>query len=289
MNHNFKPIISKIYPRKLDTHKGDYGKVFVIAGSIGMTGAASLTSLSALRIGAGMVGLGIPESLNQILEAKLTEVITYPLEETNDVSIDLKAYDRILKLIDKYDILAIGPGVSLNKSTQELIRKIVVEINKPIILDADGLNAFVGNLDDLKNKKTNSLIITPHLKEFSRLFEISADELRKKREDLTRQVSSEYNMTTVLKGYRTIVASSLKIYVNDTGNPGMATAGSGDVLTGIIAGLRAQGLDDFESASLGVWLHGKAGDLAKEEKGEMSIIASDILENLNLAIRKLIL
>lgn len=281
-------IISKIYPRKPDSHKGDYGKVLVIAGSVGMSGAATLTSLSALRAGSGMVSLAIPKSLNTILEIKLTEVITYPLAETKEGSIAANAYQEIKKLIARNDIIVIGPGLSLNKSTQQLIRQLVTGFDKPIIIDADGLNAFVGFKKELKKAKTKSIIITPHEAEFSRLFEIPLKDVHLQREGLTKKISSEYNITTVLKGYRTVVASSLKTYINESGNPGMATAGSGDVLTGLIAGLRAQGLDDFEAASLAVWLHGRAGDLAAEKYTQLSLIATDILEQIPEAMKELI-
>ena len=279
----------KIYPRKPDTHKGDYGKIFVLAGSSGMTGAACLSSFSALKSGAGLVYLGIPKSLSSVVESKLIEVIAVPLPETKQGTVAVEAFKKLKNIADGCDFLLIGPGLSRNNSTQELVRKLVLSVKKPILLDADGLNAFESKVRLLKKRKTKSLILTPHPGEFSRLLKKSVQEIEKNREKFTREFAEKFNLILVLKGYRTIVVSSEgSMYINDSGNPGIATAGSGDVLSGVIAGLRVQGLSDFEAASLGVYIHGRAGDIAANTKSEISLIASDILKSLPVVFKEII-
>lgn len=267
--------------RKADSNKGNYGHVFVLAGSLGMTGAACLCAQAAMRSGAGLVTLGIPESLNSIVASKLNEVMTLPLWETDRGSLDLKAFEDIRKFSEKIDVLAIGPGLSVNKSTQALIRKICTTINKPIVLDADGINAFDGFVPLLKKvSKKGPCVLTPHPGELSRLFKLSVAQIQKEREKIAKNFSDSYNMTIVLKGHKTIVASENNLYVNSTGNPGMASGGCGDVLTGIISSFLAQGLGVFEAAKFGVYLHGLAGDFAKKDKTEFGLVASDIIENI---------
>ncbi|MCM8779048.1 MAG: NAD(P)H-hydrate dehydratase [Candidatus Omnitrophica bacterium] len=273
--------------RKSDTHKGDYGHVFVLAGSRGLTGAATLCSLAALRVGAGLVTLGIPESLNPILEVKLTEVMTFPLPETKEASLSFKAKGKVLDFLKKCDCVVIGPGLSRNQETQRLVRFLLKRIALPIVLDADGINALVGYPEILKEIKTD-LILTPHIGEFFRISGISTEEIKKDKISVVKNFLKNYNIVLVLKGYQTIVAQQGKIYVNKTGNPGMATAGSGDVLTGMMGGFLAQKISPFESAKIAVYLHGLAGDLAKEEKTEYGLIASDILDNIPKAIKKLL-
>ncbi|MCM8766180.1 MAG: NAD(P)H-hydrate dehydratase [Candidatus Omnitrophica bacterium] len=274
--------------RKPDTHKGDYGHVFVLAGAKGLTGAATLCSQAVLRVGAGLVTLGIPASLNPILEVKLTEVMTLPLPETKEASLSFKAKDRILNFLEKCDCVIIGPGLSRNEETQKLVRFLLKKISLPIVLDADGINALAGYLELLKNIK-GDLVLTPHIGEFSRLVGISIEEIKKNKISVAKNFLRKYNIILVLKGYQTIIAQRAKrIYINKTGNPGMATAGSGDVLTGMIGGFLAQGISPFDSAKFAVYLHGLAGDLAKKEKSEYGLIASDILENIPRAIRRLL-
>ncbi len=274
--------------RKRDSHKNDYGHCVILAGSKGLTGAGCLTALAALRIGAGLVTLCIPKSLNQIIEIKLTEIMSLPLPETNNHTLSSKSTQTIFNFIEekKVDVLGIGPGLSLNSSTQVLIRNIVKRFKGTIILDADGITAFSkGNIKKLKERK-GSLIITPHLGEFSRLINKSKHIINRNREEITRQFAQEYSLICVLKGYRTIVTDGKVSYVNPTGNPGMATAGTGDVLTGIITGLVAQGYSSLEASIGGVYIHGLAGDVAVRFKGEMCLIASDMIDFLPLAIEK---
>lgn len=277
--------------RKPDTHKSDYGHIFVIAGSLGLTGAAVLCANSAMRAGAGLVSLGCPESLYSIIARKTyPEVMVRPLAETKERTLSLKAYPSIMALAQKADVLAAGPGMSRNIRTQRLILRIVRDIRKPLVLDADALNAICGHLDLLRLRvgdRRQYPVLTPHPGEFSRLTGRSVVYIRKNRENLAKSFASRYNTVLVLKGHHTVVASPQgKLYVNKTGGPGMATAGCGDVLTGIIAALLGQGLENFEAAKLGVYLHGAAGDLAANEKTQAGMLASDIIEKIPEAIKK---
>ena len=274
-----------LYNREKDTHKGDYGYVLIIGGSVGLTGAVCLCANASLRIGAGLVRVAVPASLNEIFEIKLTEVMSLPLPD-RDGYLSLEGYDLILEILDKIDVIVLGPGASVKDSVKELFFKIIQEIDKPIIIDADGINLVSLDVDILKRRKSKDLIITPHLAEFSRLLKLDIQNIKKNRKELVKDFSFRYNLVCVLKGYRTLVSDGKRLFENKTGNPGMATAGSGDVLTGLIAGLVAQKVNAFESAKIGVYLHGLAGDLAEKEKTQSSLIASDIIEKLPCAIKK---
>ncbi|MDO9391930.1 MAG: NAD(P)H-hydrate dehydratase [bacterium] len=272
--------------RKPDAYKGSCGTVLVLAGSAGMTGAARLASLSALRSGAGLAYLGIPESLSDVMESKLTEAIIKPLPETRTRTLSLHALDRIKALMAKADSLVMGPGLSTHPETLELVQAVVKHLNIPAVLDADALTALSGNVQLLKTQAP--LVLTPHYGEMARLTgrtiaEIKADPMR-----AAGEFAVEYNKTVVLKGAPTVIAGpSGNIWINTTGNSGMATAGSGDVLAGLIAGLLAQGLSPENAAKLGVYLHGLAGDLARENKTEYCLLAGDILDELPAAYKKL--
>lgn len=275
--------------RKKNSNKDDYGHVFVLAGSVGFTGAAVLTASAAMRTGAGLATIGIPESLNTIVAKRVLEVMTKPLPETKDKTISLNAYKGIAAFSQKADVLAIGPGLSRNPSTQKLIRKIVSKIKLPMVIDADGINALCGHLDVLTpNPQHLTPILTPHPGEFSRLTGKTVSYIQKHRETLAKSFSSDYNIILILKGNKTVIAEpGGKIYINKTGNPGMAAAGAGDVLTGMVAALLGQGFSAFKAAKLGVYLHGMAGDLAAKEKTQAGLIASDIIEKIPDAIKKL--
>ena len=270
--------------RRRNTHKGDYGHVFILAGSRGLTGAAALCANAVLRSGAGLATLGIPASLSLVMARKLTEVMTCALPETSHGALALKAKKEILRRANDADIVVLGPGLSQNKDTQRLVRELVVSIRKPMVLDADALNAICARVAILKKLK-KAYVVTPHPGEMSRLFGKSTRYIQKNRLTVAKKFSNQYNAVVVLKGSGTIVAEKNKTYVNKTGNPGMATAGSGDVLTGIIGGFLAQGLKPFDAARLAVHVHGLAGDLAAEDKGEAGLIAGDILEKIPEAIR----
>lgn len=278
-----------LFHRKDNTHKGDYGHILILAGSAGFSGAAVLCANAAMRCGAGLVSLGVPEGVYSIIAKKsYPEVMVKPLAETKERTLSLKAYSRIMALAQKADLLAIGPGLSQNSQTQKLVLRIIRGIQKPMVLDADALNALCGHLDLLRvMSHPSTTILTPHPGEFSRLIGRPPDYVQKNREMLAKRFASDYNIILILKGHRAIVASpDGKTYVNKTGNPGMASAGSGDVLTGMVAALLGQGLSGFEAARLGVYLHGLAGDLAAKEKTQAGMIASDIIENIPEAIKK---
>ena len=282
-----KRSLKKLKPRFKDTHKGDYGHVFVIAGSVGLTGAAYLTSMGALLSGSGLVTLGLPKSVNPIMEEKLTEVMTKPLPETARQTLSIKALPEIIKFAKKIDAIAIGPGLSREKSTQQLIRKVVTSLYKTFVLDADGLNAFEGRAGLLKKVK-GELVITPHPGEMSRLIGMAVPSIQKERIKIARKASRLYNCITVLKGARTVVCNQRgDLYINQTGNPGMATGGVGDILTGMIASFIGQGIEPYGAAKVAVYLHGRAGDLAMRKKGEISLIATDLLDKLPEVFKKL--
>lgn len=273
--------------RAADSHKGSFGHVGVIAGSIGKTGAAAMTSLASLKVGAGLVSLAVPSSLNQILAQKLTEVMTFPLPEGKEGFLGNRAEERIIEFLADKDVVAIGPGISTDKETQGLIRRLVKRISIPMVIDADGINAFVGYTDILKDIGI-PIIFTPHPGEMASLLGINPSDVQDDRIGISRRVSTEYNIYLLLKGARTIIAEpSGAIYINPTGNPGMATGGTGDILTGIIAGLIAQRLDISSAVRFGVFLHGLAGDLAAKEKGEAGMIAGDLLDMIAEAIREI--
>ncbi|MCM8819198.1 MAG: NAD(P)H-hydrate dehydratase [Candidatus Omnitrophica bacterium] len=274
------------YKRKKDTHKGDYGYVFVLGGSVGLTGAVCLCAQAALRIGAGLVRVGVPKSLNHIFEIKLTEVMSLPLEEEKGY-LSIKAFNQIKDFLKNVDVIALGCGAGRHTSTKKLFLKLLTEIDKTFVVDADGINALASNLEILKNRKSKNLVLTPHLGEFSRLLKLDIEKIKQERKELVKDFSFRYNLVLVLKGNRSLVSNGKALYENRTGNPGMATAGTGDVLTGIISGLIAQGMNIFEAAKLGVYLHGRAADLATKEKLEACLIASDVIEYLPVAIKSM--
>ncbi|MCX5705200.1 MAG: NAD(P)H-hydrate dehydratase [Candidatus Omnitrophica bacterium] len=263
-------------------HKGDFGHVFILAGSTRFSGAAALCSNAAIRSGAGLVTLGIPKGINSgIIKIKPKEVMTLPLPETKDGSLSLPAFALIQKFAKNADVLAIGPGLTQDKSTQTLICKVIAVILKPMVIDADGLNALVNHLDILRKTKNDrrATILTPHPGEMAKLLKINVKQVQGDRKNIARKFAKKHKITLVLKGHNTVVADSLgKVFVNKTGNPGMATAGSGDVLTGMIAAFLGQGLNAFEASIYGVYLHGLAGDLAAGEKTQNCLIASDIID-----------
>ena len=279
--------VAQLRPRDKESHKGDYGHVFILAGSQGLTGAAYLASQAALLAGSGLVTLGIPRSLNTIMEIKLTEVMTLPLDETKECSFAASAEKKIIDFALTCDAAAIGPGVSLNGETQSLVRSLVKKLNRPIVLDADGLNAYADNAADLANDGDKPIVITPHPGELARLTGMTIDEIQRDRQAAARSASIRFGAITVLKGFQTVVAFKDEIYVNETGNPGMASGGAGDVLTGIITSLMGQGLDPFGAAKLGCHVHGMAGDLALREYGEISLTAVNVLEFLPRAFKAL--
>ena len=267
-------------PRRRDTHKGDYGHLLVLAGSVGKTGAAAMACQAALRMGAGLVTLGIPKSLNPVMEVKLTEAMTEPLPETTKQTLSLKAFNPILRLCENKKAVILGPGIGTAKETQLLVLRLVQALDLPLILDADALTALATRPKTLP-AKNSSLILTPHPGEMARLIGSTAKEIQEDRIGISRNFASTRNVFLVLKGYRTLIATPRKeIYINPTGNPGMATGGTGDVLTGMLGGLICQGGSLLKSLQTAVYLHGLAGDGAALKKGERSVVATDLIEQI---------
>jgi hydroxyethylthiazole kinase-like uncharacterized protein yjeF len=275
-------------PRRHDAYKYDFGKVLIIAGSKGMSGAAYLAAKSALRIGAGLVKVAMPASTIHVIENSLPEAMSAALEETEDKTLSVKAKDRLGECIDWCDVVAIGPGLSQHKETMALVGKICRKLNKPAVIDADAIIALAGEFKWIQNIESE-IIFTPHVGEFSALTGISKDRILHDRIISTRNFSKQFNKTLLLKGCPTLIAGKGgKVFVTRTGNPGMATAGSGDVLTGVVVGLMAQGLTAEEAGFSGAFIHGLAGDWAASEKTELGLIASDIMDYLPAAVASIV-
>ena len=263
--------------RKDGSHKGDYGKVFLLAGSEGMLGAGVLRSRGALRVGAGLVYLGVPLKARDAVNLVTPEVIVIGGEGAGDYLANALGANAV----------AIGPGLGARRDlARELLSKLSEEkYGAPVILDADGLNAFAGDLEALQKLKLK-LIITPHPGEMARLWGRRIEEIQPERQKITQETAQLLQCVVVLKGHQTVVVEGGGAsYINNTGNPGMASGGTGDVLTGMIAGLAAQGLASYNAAVAGVYLHGLAGDLAAKEKGAYGLIASDLVEKIPYAIQ----
>jgi len=281
------PLPTPLSRRKSNVHKNHFGHVLILAGSKRMLGAAALTSLAAIRSGAGLVTLGIPKSLNAAAHKKISNTImTYPLNETSSQTLAFSCFKQIKNSYSAYNAIAIGPGLSNNASTQRLILKIIETSPLPLVIDADALNALCGSLKSLAKTKTIK-ILTPHPGEMSRLIKQPKPAIEANRNKVASAFAQKHNCILLLKGSETVVAASKnKIYINRTGNAGMATAGSGDVLTGMIAAFIVQGLSGFDAAKYGAYLHGKAGDLAAKAKTRTAMIASDIIEYIPSAIKR---
>ncbi len=274
----------KIFPkRKKDTHKGDYGKIAILGGSSGMSGSVYLSSMAALRTGAGLVYNIVPKSISNILQIKTNEQIILPLDSFNIINNE-ENLRKINYYIRDKDILAIGPGMGQDDSLNSLINSIFKDFSGKILIDADGLNAISSDIKILKNHK--NLVLTPHLMEFSRLTKLSLDQINSDRIGLAKKFARDKGVILVLKSEETIVTDGFRIYINKIGNPGMATAGSGDVLSGVISALLHR-LDNYEAACLGVYIHSLAGDLASKDLCEDSIIASDIVKYIPGAMKLL--
>ena len=274
-----------ISPRTPDSHKGDYGRVVVVAGSRGKTGAAYLSGVGALRSGAGLVTVATPISCQAVVAAMAPEYMTEGLDET-DEGLDPEGVDRVIEIAR--DVVAVGPGLGQSKGTQEFIRRLVDRASMPLVIDADGLNAFVGDPDRLAGREGRDVIITPHPGEMARLVGMSTDEVQSSRLEIARNFASAHHVYVVLKGHRTIIATpGGTVYINPTGNPGMATGGTGDVLTGMVAAWLAQLLDAEAACKLAVYLHGMAGDLAEADEGEVAMTAADVAGHLGDATLEL--
>jgi NAD(P)H-hydrate epimerase len=270
--------------RRPEAHKGDFGHVFLLAGSRGMVGAGCLAAWGALRGGAGLVTLGCPESLYPIFASKLTEPMGLPLPETAGGGLAASGLDRIVEFAYRCQVVAVGPGLGRDPETAELVRMISARLDHVLILDADALNAFAGRAELFAERKGPTLI-TPHPGEMGELLGRNAAEVQEHREEAAAEFARRFQVFAVLlKGAGTVVTDGERVFVNPTGNPGMATGGSGDVLTGLAAALVAQRLDHFEAGCLGAYLHGQAGDIAARKYGQVSMTAGDIVSCLPAAI-----
>jgi hydroxyethylthiazole kinase-like uncharacterized protein yjeF len=287
----YMPDISQIaalLPRRpVDCHKRSCGAVLVIAGSQGMTGSASMAAMAALRSGAGVVQVAVPESLVPVMETKLTEPIIVGLPETFGRSIDESALETVLDLAARFDVVALGPGLSLDDSTVAFVRGLVPALDRPLVIDADGLNALVGSTELLEARKS-ATVITPHPGEMARLATSTTKDVQHDRPGVARTAATDHGCIVVLKGAPTLTTDGTLIAVNPTGNPGMATMGAGDVLTGLIAGLMAQGLGAWDASVAGSWIHGASGDVARGRLTEYCLVASDILAALPDVLKDLL-
>ena len=277
---SMRPLIE---PRSPDTHKGDFGRVLIVAGSPGKTGAASLAAMAALRSGAGLVTVAAPASSAPVIATLGAEYMTLPLPEAPDGTLAEAALEAILEV--DADVIAVGPGLGRSATVTAVVRGIVERAGMSVVLDADGINAFAGAAEALVGRDGTDLIITPHPGEMARLVGLSTEAVQANRLDVARDFATSHRVHVVLKGYRTVVVSpDGRTSINLTGNAGMATGGTGDVLTGMIAAWFGQLLDAEAATRLAVYLHGLAGDLSEADEGEVALIAGDIVARLGDAV-----
>lgn len=265
-------VLSVLPDRKPDSHKGNYGRILLLCGSVGYTGAAALAAMGALRSGAGLVFLGVPESIYAIEAVKLMEAIVFPLPE-EDGKLSRKAVPEILERLENMDAVLIGPGLGQSEDTFLVTKAVLEEAVCPVILDADGINVLTGHMDILRDRHYPT-ILTPHAGEFGRI----CGQIVPDRVSCAAAFARENGCVLLLKGHETVITDGEECYVNHTGNPGMAVGGSGDVLAGIIASLVGQGVEPLKAAACGAWLHGASGDICAKEIGQYGMLPSDMLE-----------
>ncbi len=271
--------------RDQEGHKGDFGQVLFIAGASSYFGAPYFAALSFLKAGGGYARLAAPESMTPFIANRASEIVFVPQKETPSGSISLENKGALLELSDKMDMVVLGPGLSLEEKTQQLVRALAAEINKPILIDGDGIAALCEDLHIIKERKAET-ILTPHLGEMSRIAKTAVTEIDTNKMDVLQQTAKDLNAMIVLKGAHSLIGCpDERIFVNMSGNPGMATAGSGDVLTGTIAAMFGLGLPLEDAVRKGVFMHGFSGDLAAEDIGQDGITAQDILDYLPLAVK----
>lgn len=282
-----KLILSKMPIRKNNSHKGSFGKASIIAGSSGMEGAAILSCLAAMRTGLGLLKLFVPKSMNHIVKNAVPEMITVLLEDSEMGCYEQSSIDIILEHIKKDSVIAIGPGCGQYKAVGETVRRLIAESELPLVIDADGLNMLALNMTWIDGC-SKDIVLTPHLQEMSRLTNLSIAEIIENPIKIAKKYAMEWEVTVVLKSARTIVATKNgDVYININGNSGMATAGTGDVLTGIITGLMAQGLSGVDASILGVYIHGVSGDRVAREIGEYGLMAGDIIKQIAYTLKAL--
>ncbi|MGA8200935.1 MAG: NAD(P)H-hydrate dehydratase [Candidatus Sulfotelmatobacter sp.] len=282
-----RDIVGLIGPRRAESNKGNYGHVLVVGGSRGKAGAAAMAGIAALRAGAGLSTVATANSVLGTVAGFHPELMTEPLAETDAGTISMSARERIDELAKGKTVVAIGPGISGNPQTSEMVRELVADLRGAMVVDADGLNAFDGRTEEL-NGNGRTLVITPHPGEMARLAGMSIPDVQKDRLGVARKFAREHELIVVLKGHRTLVVrGDGEAWVNTTGNPGMSTGGTGDILTGMVAGMIAQNPKDaFAATMAAVHLHGLAGDVMRESVGEHSLVATDLLRGLPEAFRR---
>lgn len=271
MELNHEQILKILPDRDEYAHKGNFGKILLLCGSRGYTGAAALAAMGALRSGAGLVFLGVPESIYAIEAMKLTEAIVFPLPDESG-KLSEAAIAEILERLPKMDAVLIGPGLGQSEGTCAVVKAVLEHAACPVVLDADGINVIAAHKDVLRGR-TAPTILTPHDGEFARLEGIIFDD----RSAAAEGMAWELGCIMLLKGHRTVITDGESTYINHTGNPGMAVGGSGDVLAGIIVSLIGQGIAPLEAAACGAWLHGAAGDLCAGEIGQYGMLPSDLV------------
>ena len=270
---NHEQVLKYLPDRDIMAHKGDFGKILLLCGSRGYTGAAALAAMGSLRTGAGLVYLGVPESIYAIEAIKLTEPIVFPLPDDRGRLAET-AISEIVKKLPNMDAVLIGPGLGQSEATRRVVVSVLQNADCPLVLDADGITLAARHKDILRDRLAPT-ILTPHDGEFARLKPIDAP-----RPEQTMAMARELGAVLLRKGHRTLITDGCSCWENQTGNPGMATGGSGDVLSGIILSLLGQGLSPMEAAAAGAWLHGAAGDLAAERLGEYGMLPGDLVEEL---------
>lgn len=264
--------IQKLLPeRKVDTHKGDYGKILLLCGSKGYTGAAALAAKAALRCGAGLVYLGVPECIYAIEAVKLEEAVVFSLPDTEG-KLSNKAVKEVLERLTAMDAVLVGPGLGQSEGTRSVVTALLENFEGPVVLDADGINILKAHKDILRGR-TSPTILTPHAGEFRRVGGVIDGD----RAEAAAMLAKDLGVIVVLKGPGTVITDGSICYVNATGNPGMAVGGSGDVLAGIIVSLLGQGVLPLEAAAAGAWLHGAAGDICAQEIGQYGMLPSDMI------------
>ena len=280
-------VIGALTPRPPDAHKGTFGHLAIVAGSVGMTGSAALAAQGALRLGTGLVTVAVPESLNDIMEAKLTEAMTIPVPDTDARAFGMASLDATLEIIQNRTAAVIGPGFGRDGDTVAFTLELIKRLNRPAIIDADALFALSTDLDALKDCEA-PLILTPHPGEMATLLGTTASEVQSNRLEVARSFAAEHDVTVILKGAGTVVAApDGSAFINPVGAPGMASGGVGDVLSGMIGGLLAQGRDPIDAGCAAVYLHARAGEIAQEVLGEEAVIASDVADSLADAVQEL--
>ena len=276
-----------VFNRPDDSNKGTLGSLLCICGSYGMAGAAIMAGKAALRCGIGLLKIAVPKSIYPVCATNILESVYYPLEETSNGVISSKNTDFLLEMCEKSSAVVIGCGLSVCDDTKNLVQSVITNCEKPLVIDADALNCICNKPEILKNLKAPA-IITPHPGEMARLLQSTPKTVNSNRENTAINFAKKFGVVTVLKGAGTIIASpDGEVYINHTGNSGMATGGSGDVLSGIIGSLLAQGAAPINAAAAGVFLHGTIGDLAAEKLGKISMLPTDMIDMIPTAYLKL--